>query len=382
MNTKKILVRTSTVPSSLAVFCYEQIVRLSAEYDVHIITSSGPELGLLKKIPGVTVHIVEMQRHISPIKDIKSVFQMYCLLRRIKPNIVHSVTPKAGLVTMLASKLAGVKHRIHTFTGLIWPTSTGIKRTILKNVDRLLCLCATNIIPESFSVKKAMEDGKITSKSLTVLGSGNLRGIDINHFSPRAHFDTPDIPNIKPYAFVFVGRIVSDKGVNELLAAFDRLSNKYDDVSLLLVGPEEPLLDPLSQETLKIISQNKDIIRIGSVSDVRPYLTVSKALILPSYREGLPNAVIEAGAMELPCIVSDIPSCKELIQDGYNGIVTRVRSSDDLYDAMQQIRNNISEAKQMGINARLNVINKYDKEKVYAALTTLYNQLCPTCQDL
>lgn len=378
MNTKKILVRTATVPSSLAVFCYEQIVRLSTEYDVHIITSSGPELELLKKIPGVTVHIVEMQRHISPIKDIKSVFQMYRILRKIKPDIIHSVTPKAGLVSMLAAKIADIKYRVHTFTGLIWPTSTGIKRTILKNVDRLLCLCATNIVPESFSVKKAMEDGKITSKPLNVLGSGNLRGIDINYYSPQAHFDAPEIPNIKPYTFIFVGRIVSDKGVNELIAAFDRLTKKYDDVSLLLVGPEEQSLDPLSQETLKIISQNKDIISIGAVTDVRPYLTVSKALILPSYREGLPNAVIEAGAMELPCIVSDIPSCKELIQDGYNGIVTRVRSSGDLYDAMQQIRKNSNEAKQMGINARQNVINKYDKEKVYTALTTLYSQLCPS----
>lgn len=382
MNTKKILVRTSTVPSTLAVFCYEQIIRLSTEYNVHIITSSGPELELLKKIPGVTAHIVEMQRHISPIKDIKSLFQMYRLLRKIKPDIIHSVTPKAGLVSMLAAKIAGVKYRVHTFTGLIWPTSTGIKKIILKNVDRLLCLCATNIVPESFSVKKTMEDGKITSKPLNVLGSGNLRGIDIDYFSPQAHFDAPEIPNIKPYTFIFVGRIVSDKGVNELIAAFDRLTKMYDDVSLLLVGPEEQSLDPLSQETLKTISQNKDIISIGAVTDVRPYLTVSKALILPSYREGLPNAVIEAGAMELPCIVSDIPSCKELIQDGYNGIVTRVRSSDDLYDAMQQIRNNSNEAKQMGINARQNVINKYDKEKVYTALTALYNQLCPTCQDL
>lgn len=374
MNTKKILVRTATVPSSLAVFCYEQISRLSADYNVHIITSSGPELEMLKKIPGVSVHIVEMQRHISPFKDLKSVFQMYRLLKKIKPDIVHSVTPKAGLVSMLAAKIAGVKYRVHTFTGLIWPTSTGIKRTILKNVDRLLCLCATNIVPESFSVKKAMEEGKITSKPLTVLGFGNLRGIDINYFSPHAHFDTPKIPNIKSCTFVFVGRIVSDKGVNELIAAFDRLTKKYDDVSLLLVGPEEQSLDPLSQETLKTISQNKDIISIGAVTDVRPYLAASKALILPSYREGLPNAVIEAGAMELPCIVSDIPSCKELIQDGYNGIVTGVRSSDDLYNAMRQIRSNINEAKQMGINARQNVINKYDKEKVYAALIDFYSQ--------
>ena len=171
---KKILVRTSTVPSTLAVFCYEQIQRLSNEFDLHIITSSGDGLEKFLTLPNVTCHVVEMKRRISPIHDAKSLWQMYKLLRIIKPDIVHSVTPKAGLISMLAAKAAGVKRRIHTFTGLVWPTSKGISRLILKSADKILCSAATDIIPVSFIVKKKMEDSIIKKKKLQIIGNDNL----------------------------------------------------------------------------------------------------------------------------------------------------------------------------------------------------------------
>ncbi len=375
MKKKKILVRTATVPSTLAVFCYEQLQRLSQEYDLHIITSNGKEPDMLRKIPGITIHIVEMQRHISPMKDLVSIIKMYKTLKKIKPDIVHSVTPKAGLVTMLAAKMANVKHRIHTFTGLIWPTAGGLKKVVLKNVDSLLCFCATDIVPESFSVKNTMENGHITSKQLTILGNGSLRGIDTINFSRQADIQAIDIPNLKKNVFIFVGRIVGDKGVNELISAFDKLSKERNDVSLLLVGPRENSLDPISEQSQSCIKENKDIIETGGVTDVRPYLIKSTALILPSYREGLPNAVIEAGAMELPCIVSDIPGCNEIITAGINGIVVPVHTVTPLYEAMKQICDNPDCARQMGMNARKNVADKYDKEIVYKSLTNFYKNL-------
>ena len=369
---KKILVRTSTVPSTLAVFCYEQIQRLSNEFDLHIITSSGDGLEKLLSLPNVTCHVVEMKRRISPIHDAKSLWQMYKLLKKIKPDIVHSVTPKAGLISMLAAKAAGVKRRIHTFTGLVWPTSKGITRLILKSADKILCSAATDIIPESFSVKKTMEDGMITNKELHILGNGSLPGIDLSHFS-TSNTKIADLSiKLKEFVYVYIGRLVSDKGVNELVSAFVELDKKYNDISLLLVGPREENIDALDKDTVRHISECKDIIEVGSVSDVRPYLKAANILVLPSYREGLPNAVIEAGAMCLPCIVSDIPGCTEIIEDGKNGFVVPVKDISALKNVMEISRENPSLCMTLGVAARHNIEIKYDKELVFKELLNYY----------
>lgn len=369
---KKILVRTSTVPSTLAVFCFEQIQRLSTEFDLHIITSSGDGLEKLLSLPNVTCHVVEMNRRISPTRDAKSLWQMYKLLKKIKPDIVHSVTPKAGLISMLAAKAAGVKRRIHTFTGLVWPTSKGISRFILKSADKILCSAATDIIPESFSVKKSMEDCSITSKELRILGNGSLRGVDLTHFSINNHKINDINIKLKEFVYVYIGRLVSDKGVNELVSAFVELDKKYDDISLLLVGPREENIDALDKDTVRGISECRDIIEVGSVSDVRPYLKAANVLVLPSYREGLPNAVIEAGAMGLPCIVSDIPGCTEIIEDGKNGVVVPVKDISALKNVMENTRENPSLCKTLGIAARHNIEIKYDKELVFNELLNYY----------
>ena len=372
---KKILVRTSTVASTLTVFCYEQIKRLSSKYDVHIITSPDSILEKFKGIDGVTVHTVEMQRHISLFKDIVSLFKLASLLNKIKPDIVHSISPKAGLLSMIASKMIGVKYRIHTFTGLVWPTSEGIKKKVLVFTDKLLCKCATHVIPESFSVKQAMQGGNITNKELTILGNGSLRGINMDYYNINALFPMYKNTNLKLFVYVYIGRIVGDKGINEMVEAFDNITKVLSDVSLLIVGERENNLDPLKEKTTSIINANPDIIEIGQVQDVRPYIAVSNVLLLPSYREGLPNSVLESGAMGVPSIVSDIPGCSELVTNNVTGIIVKVKSISELEKAMIFAHSNPEKMKELGANMRKNVAEKYNSNYVYSALETFYDEL-------
>lgn len=372
---KKKLVRTSTVASTLTVFCYEQIKRLSSKYEVHIITSPDSILEKFNRIDGVTVHTVEMQRHISLFKDIVSLFKLASLLNKIKPDIVHSISPKAGLLSMIASKMIGVKYRIHTFTGLVWPTSAGIKKKILVFADKLLCKCATHLIPESFSVKQAMQDGKITDKELTILGNGSLRGINMNYYNINSLFSKYKNTNLKSFVYVYIGRIVGDKGINEMVEAFDNVTKICSDVSLLLVGEREDNLDPLKEKTNSIINANPDIIEIGQVQDVRPYIAVSNVLLLPSYREGLPNSVLESGAMGVPSIVSDISGCSEIVTNNVTGIIVKVKSISELEKTMIFAHNNPEKMKEIGANMRKNVAEKYNSDYVYSALETFYDEL-------
>src|SRR5690606_35774476 len=244
-----------------------------------------------------------------------------------KPTIVHSITPKAGLLTMLAGKMAGVPIRMHTFTGLIFPTRTGVMQKLLIKMDQLLCWAATNIYPEGNGVKKDLINYKITSKPLKILANGNVNGIDLEYFSKK-NISIDQQNQLKQdlqiaendFVFVFVGRLVGDKGINELVQAFQNLETRNQESAslvsnlealvpspqslvsskvpkLLLVGPLESDLDPLKEETLKEITNNPNIISVGFQKDVRPYFAIANALVFPSYREGFPNVVMQAGAM-------------------------------------------------------------------------------------
>ena len=209
------LIRITTVPSTLNAFCKGLLKELKLEgYEVVAVSSPGKELEELANSEGVRTIALPMERRISPFKDLKSLWQMWRLMRREKPDMVHSMTPKAGMVTMVAAWLARVPIRIHTFTGLVFPTSTGLKRRILMFTDWLTCACATHIIPEGEGVKADLLKNKITKKDIRVLGHGNIRGIDLEHFKPEPHKTSPKESG---FSFVFVGRLVGDKGINELV---------------------------------------------------------------------------------------------------------------------------------------------------------------------
>ena len=377
MRKKRKIVRATTVPTSLETFCKDQLRDLNERYEVLAISSPLPELDIVAQREGVKTIAVKMERHISPWRDLKALFQLCRVFAKERPWMVHSMTPKAGLLCMMAAWMTRVPIRVHTFTGLVWPTATGLSRMILKSTDRILCACATHIIPEGNGVKQDLINGKITRKSMQVLANGNVRGIDLKHYcrSEEVEEQARAIRKNEVLTFVFVGRVVGDKGIHELVDAFVKLNEKYHDTRLLLVGRMEPELDPLDSLTQQIINTHQAIEAVGEQEDVRPWLAASDVLVFPSYREGFPNVVIEAGAMGLPSIVSNINGCNEIIIPDENGVIIPPRDTNALYEAMLEMHKNEARRKEMAANSRQLVASRFDCKIVRKALYELYASL-------
>lgn len=374
------IIRTSTVPGSLHTFCDGLLRELQEKdgYEVVAVSSPGVLLDDIAVREGVRTHAVPMERHISPLRDLRSLWGLIKVFKKEKPAMVHSMTPKAGLLSMIAAWLCRVPVRVHTFTGLVFPTATGLTQKTLILTDRITCACATHIVPEGEGVKNDLINYRITKKPLKVLGHGNVRGIDLDYFDPSLpEVQTAATGIRKPgvFTFVFVGRLVRDKGINELVGAFARLNCQHPHTRLLLVGPYEETLDPLMPETLAEIENNRDIESVGKQSDVRPWLAASDAFVFPSYREGFPNVVIEAGAMGLPSIVTDINGSREIIVDGWNGIIIPPRTSDTLFRAMEVFVTDRALTDRLSSRARSMISSRYEQGYVRKCLKDYYKDI-------
>lgn len=374
------IIRTSTVPTSLDVFCKGLLRELQEKegYEIVAVSSSGAALQAIAEREGVRTVAVDMKRHISPVHDLVSLWRLVRVFRRENPTMVHSITPKAGLLSMMAAWICRVPVRLHTFTGLVFPTATGIKQRILIFTDKLTCACATHIIPEGEGVKNDLMRFGITKKPLKVLGYGNVRGIDINYYNatlPDVKAAAYKIRRDDRFTFIFIGRLVRDKGINELVDAFIRLNSQWPNTRLLLVGPYEENLDPLSPETLSAINKNEAIQCVGSQNDVRPWLAASDVFVFPSYREGFPNVVIEAGAMGLPSIVTDINGSREIIEDRKNGRIIPSHDANALLEAMNELLIDQEKVKFMAANARPMIASRFEQCFVRQCLKDYYNEI-------
>lgn len=381
---KKKIIRACTV--ALSIDFFDEIMRRMRGdgYEMVALTSPGPELDKLKE-EGFHCIEVEMERHISPIKDLKSLLKMISVFRKEKPYMVHSMTPKAGLLCMMAGWLTGVPVRVHTFTGLVWPTSTGLKRKILMTTDKILCACATHIIPEGKGVMDDLRSGGITKKPLAVLGYGNVMGVDMNRFDPKRFAselntnDTNKLPVEKdgPFTFLFVGRIVGDKGINELVEAFTLLHEKYENTKLVLVGRYEENLDPVTPITLQRMEENPAIDACGPRygDDLLKEYVKADCFVMPSYREGFPNTPMEAGAMGLPNIVTDINGSREIVVDGENGLIVPPRTVQPLYEAMERILTDNVLREKMKQKARPMIESRFERSFVQDCLISFYKEI-------
>lgn len=365
------LIRCSTVPQSLDTFCKGMLKELSTEYEVVAVSSPGDALDRVGRREGVRTIAVPMERHISLLKDMKSLWRMWRVLRQERPSMIHSMTPKAGLISMTAGWLAGVPVRVHTFTGLVWPTAKGLKRRILMATDWLTCACATHVVPEGEGVKSDLINHHITRKPIHVLGYGNVMGIDLERYNPENCETAPH----EGFTFVFVGRIVRDKGIKELVAAFDRLRKEHGDIKLILVGAREDNLDPVSSSTIERINRGEGIEAVGRQSDVRPFYARADALVFPSYREGFPNVVIEAGAMGLASIVTDINGSREIIINGKNGVIIPSQDQEALYQAMKHFVEHPDEVAAMARQARPLIASRYEQSYVRQCLYNFYHEI-------
>lgn len=373
----KKIIRAVTVSMSVGFF-KPMIKDLQQQgYEVVTVSSPGPELDELRKME-VKVIEVPMERRMSPLKDLKSLWQLIRVFRKEHPYMVHSMTPKAGLLCMLAGWLTRVPRRVHTFTGLVWPTSKGLSRKILMFTDWLTCTCATHVIPEGEGVKQDLQQ-HITKKPMRVLGYGNVRGVDMERFSRRPEVMrlARKLRNDGMFTFLFVGRIARDKGVDELVAAFTRLTEQYDNVRLILVGWNEHDIDPVKEETLSQIKNSPSIDFVGSKysDELLAYYAASDCFVLPSYREGFPNTVMEAGVMDLPCVVTDINGSREIIENGKNGVIVPSKDVDTLYLAMKEMLENKEKRSLYVSNARKMIAERFEQGFVRKCLYEFYEEI-------
>lgn len=371
------LLVVTTVPETLATILRDQPRFLSRHFAVHLMTSPGPALEGIRRAEGVDVHVVPMSRGIDPLADVMSLVRAMGLMRRLRPDAVHSYTPKAGLIAMVAGFVCRVPVRIHTFTGLIFPARKGPGRSILVWADRLIAFCATTVVPEGAGVKRDLERFGITRKPLRVIGHGNIAGVDTTRFDParpelRAlETDLRGRLGLPPDAFVFcyVGRLNRDKGVVELVGAFSDLPVR---AHLIVIGDLDDSL-PVDRATMEKIARHERIHWLGFLQDVRPALCVADVLVLPSYREGFPNVLLEAGAMGLPAIATDINGSNEIIEPGLNGWLVKPASVRELREAMIEAMGCPGESlAAIGHSARSRVCDRFDRRLHWQRLLDFY----------
>ena len=408
---KKKLIRVTTADISLNSLLKGQLKFLNQYFEV---VGVAKDTGVLKEVSereGIRVVDAPLERPISLVKDIKGLWFLYRLFRKEKPWCVHANTPKGSLLAMIAAWFACVPHRVYTVTGLRYQGAHGMLRTILKTMERLSCLFATNVIPEGQGVLQCLKRDNITKKSLQVIHYGNINGKDTEFFSRDNTIQTASLKiadkqiilrnlsekearslvrselgfSNNDFIFVFIGRLVNDKGLGELADALRKLEDEKLEIKLLLIGEIDGEDDALAKDKLNYLMQSKNVKYIGVQSDIRPYLMASDVLVFPSYREGFPNVPLEAGALGLPAIVTNINGSNEIIEDGVNGKIIQapldnkgVRVNDitiELYTMMKWFYYHPEEVKRMGENARPIICERYEQHNVWKALLEYYKQL-------
>ena len=374
------LIRITTVPISLDKLLEGQLTYMQNHFDVTAISSNKEALIRFGAEHSLPVFFLNMTRKITPVRDFVAIIKLYFFLRKIKPTIVHTHTPKAGFVGMVAAYFARVPLRLHTVAGLPLMETSGVKRKLLNWVEICTYRCATKVYPNSNGLCRfILSEGFTNTSKLKVLGEGSSNGIDTVYFSRRNFTDSAcrkkrqdlSIPALD-FVFIFVGRIVRSKGIDELTAAFIQLQEEYANCSLLLVGPFEDDLDPISNHTKQCITDHPKIFTTGYQDDVRIFYSISDALVFPSYREGFPNVVLQAGAMELPSIVSDINGCNEIIIQQENGIIIPAKNESKLREAMKLLLTDKHLYEGLKQNTRKNITERYERSKMWHILLDEY----------
>lgn len=365
---KKKIIRLTTIDLSLDKLLQGQLRYINEKYDVVAVSA---DTGLLKGVAereGIRVIEVPIHREIALSADLKCLWKLYKLFKTEKPDILHCNTPKGSLLGLMAGKMAGIRNRVYTVTGLRYQGATGVFRFILKTMERISCACATRVIPEGNGVLHCLHDDNITHKEMHILHYGNINGIDTSYYDAEKVVPYPRKDD--RFTFVFVGRIVNDKGMHELAYAM----NQLPDARLVLVGTFEKG-DPVAKEDEEFFRTSDRVECVGWQDDVRPYLLGADALVFPSYREGFPNVPMQAGALNKACIVTNINGCNEIIKDGLNGKIIQPRDKKALLETMRWFLEHPEDVKRMGNNARKMIQDRYEQKDVWKALLEFYNGL-------
>jgi len=348
-------------------------------FDILAVSADGPEVASLQKA-GIPYKQVPFTRSITPFRDLHCLWRLIRIINFFKPDIVHTHTPKAGLLGMLAAWWCRVPVRLHTVAGLPLMEAWGLKRWLLKLTERITYACASGVYPNSKGLLSYIVNTfKIQNSKFKIIGWGSSNGIDLECFSITKELQLRAASirsqfNIQSdeFLFCFVGRMVRDKGLVELISAFLKIHDSGKKVRLLLVGHFEDGLDPLPTSIRKKIENHSKIIHVGFQSDIRSYVLASDALVLPSYREGFPNVLLQAGALEKPCIATDINGCNEIIMDGKTGFLVPPKDTKALIDVMKKIISNKEWSKQAGREARQFIAQHFDQQYVWNEILKEY----------
>ena len=358
-------------------------------HEVVMVSSVGSEVSEITTYEGVPHKSFVLTRRITPLRDLITIFQLAWWIRKHQFDIVHSHTPKAGLVAMTASWIARVPVRLHTVAGIPWILSVGTRRRLLKTMERTTYKFASKVYFNSLALSEfAYEEQLIKPSKFKVIGNGSSNGIDIDYFSKEnVKTSKPDLKKAlgiseKDFVFCYVGRVVSDKGMNELSEAFRNVTACFKDCHLLLVGPLEQELDPILPKSLEFFETSPQVQLMGYKSDIRPFLKAADVLVFPSHREGFPNVPLQAGAMGLASIVTNINGCNEIIKDGVNGLIVDAKNVNSLENGMKRMLNEKGLAITLGNQSRKMIIERFDQELIWKELENEYIQLSDFANDL
>ena len=378
------LIRVTTVPMALKYLLAGQMKYMKEKgFEVLMVSADGREREDVIQNETVPHLVIPMTRKITPVADLRSLWRLYKLFRKEKPDIIHSHTPKAGLLAMFAGKLAGIRIRIHTIAGLRFMTATGRTRSLLIQMEKLTGRWATHVWPNSFSLLEYIRQNHLVSENkMKLIGLGSSNGIDLNRFSPSSLKETrlEEIKKLIHYNkdltyLLCVGRIVKDKGIDELLEAFTRLYQEDPKLRLVLVGTFEDELDPVSEEARKILSSHPGIILAGWSDQVEYFMHLSFALIHPSHREGFPNVLLQAGAMYCPVICSRIEGNVDIVDHEKTGLIFKVKDGEDLYRKLNEALSDPLRMKGFAQALRHKIEQHFDQKVVHRLLEESYRQL-------
>lgn len=366
----------TTIPGSL-VFFIGQYQLLSEQLDIAAVSSQKEKLERFGKNQGIMVHYIPMVRDISLINDFKGLISFIHLFRRERPRVVHGNTPKGSLLSMLAAWITRVPVRIYMCHGLRYQGCDGFKRKLLMTMERITCRCATDVLCVSKGVSEVLISDRISKKRPVVVWNGSVRGIDSQKFDPEKEYDREGKRKqygLKETDFVltFVGRIVKDKGIQELVEAFLVLSERYKDMKLLLVGGMEQEGNAISGETKSIIEENAAIIAPGPQYDVPDILAITNLFIFPSYREGFGLSLMEAGAMGVPSVSTNIIGCNEVVEDGKTGLLIPTHSSSAIVEAVEKLFCDKQLYDSLRKNCRDSIVSRYEQQKLFAKYRDFY----------
>ena len=375
---KKKLIRVTTIAESY-IHIFDQLKILSKEYDLFLICGPGAYQEKLQSEIQAEIITIDIPRGIEPVKDMKALFKLYLIFRELMPDMVHSSMPKAGLLSSLASFFALVPKRFHTFTGQRWVDMRGIKKLFFKFLDSLILQLNTWCFCDAPSQKTYLSSQGLPTKRLNCLHKGCFGGVDTDRFDPSLFSDQREKLErefqIKATSihFLYAGRIVNDKGITEALMAFDEVSKSYD-CDFLLAGNYEPDLDPISSEAKELIENHPRIHYLGFFNKTEEIYGASDIYVIPSYREGFGTAIMEASAMELPLIATDIPGLKDGLVHGKTGLYVQKKDVSSLVRAMEYFLKEPQKIQVMGKESRKRVIKDFDYRVIAKAQLEEYRR--------